>query len=336
MSRRAAAVRLLGVVVSVICIVVIAKSVDLDAAAAILRTARFEPLLLVGVVLAVQLVLRATRWRVLLPLPDESEGPREVRLPLRRVLLVLPIGYLGNAVFPARLGEPLRAFILAHREGLDAVAVFGSVVLERVIDTATLALVALAATLAVGGPAWLVQGMAVVAGICIVAIVIAASIAVRDPAAAARFVEAARRRTVLGRIAAAATGFTAGLTATRHPDRLLFAVAISGVCWGLDATIFWLAAQSLGITLPFAGAVLVGAITVLGTALPSAPGYIGTFELAAAGMATLLGVPTASGLALAILAHALVVIPIALVGAAALIAIGGNLGSLSRRAEALR
>jgi glycosyltransferase 2 family protein len=68
-------------------------------------------------------------------------------VPVRRIVPVLLIGYLGNAVLPARLGEPIRAHLLARREGLSSALVFGTAVLERIIDLATLAIIAFAAAL---------------------------------------------------------------------------------------------------------------------------------------------------------------------------------------------
>jgi uncharacterized protein (TIRG00374 family) len=327
--RRATALRLAGLAISAVSIVIIAKSVDLGATAAVIGKARLEPLLLVAAALVVQLLLRGYRWRMLLPVDEGSNRPT-----LTRVLTVLPIGYLGNVVFPARLGEPIRAYLLARREGLDPLAVFGSVVLERIIDTATLAVVGLLAALVVGGPAWLLQATAIVAGVCIGALVVIVIVMTRNPASAQRLVAAARRRPQVRIALDALAGFTTGLGASRHPDRLLLAALISGTCWILDGSIFWLVSQSLGIDLSIQATTLIAAVTVLGTALPSAPGYIGTFELAAATVAGILGVAPASALALAVLAHAVAVLPIAIVGAVALFAVGGSLGSLAQRAEA--
>ena len=112
----------------------------------------------------------------------------------------------------------------------------------------------------------------------------------------------------------------------------LAAVGLSLVAWLLDGTIYWAAASSLGIELPPAGAMLVSAITVLGTAIPSAPGYVGTFELAASTIAGGLGVAPAAALAFAILVHALTVLPLALGGVVALAWMGARFDDLARSA----
>jgi uncharacterized membrane protein YbhN (UPF0104 family) len=95
---------------------------------------------------------------------------------------------------------------------------------------------------------------------------------------------------------------------------IVFAALVSAACWVLDATTFWLVAQSIGVPVSPAAALLIGAVTVLGTALPSAPGYVGTFDLAAATTAQAFGVAATPALALAVLAHALMVLPTATAG----------------------
>jgi len=115
-------------VVSVVAIWVVLRSVDLGSCATVLSHANPIPLAGCLAVIATQIVLRSIRWRLLLPSP-----PGGGRTRVARIVPVLLVGYLGNAVLPARLGEPIRAYLVARREDLDAAEAFGSVVLERVV-----------------------------------------------------------------------------------------------------------------------------------------------------------------------------------------------------------
>jgi len=125
---------------------------------------------------------------------------------------------------------------------------------------------------------------------------------------------------------AARIALVLGGAARRRPIAL--AAAISTSAWFLDAASFWLAAQALGIEISYPGAMLIGAIAVLGTAIPSAPGYVGTFELAASVTATALGVPAESAVAMAILAHAVTLIPVAVAGAISLAVTGNSISEV--------
>jgi uncharacterized membrane protein YbhN (UPF0104 family) len=103
-----------------------------------------------------------------------------------------------------------------------------------------------------------------------------------------------------------------------------FAVALTLAAWVLDATVFWVAARSLGLELAPLGAMLVSAVAVLSTAVPTAPGYVGTYELAAVAAAGVAGITGESALALAVLVHVITLVPLSAGGALALWAIGGR------------
>jgi glycosyltransferase 2 family protein len=107
------------------------------------------------------------------------------------------------------------------------------------------------------------------------------------------------------------------------------AAIVSAACWVLDAATFWLVALALHAPVSPAAALLISAVTVLGTALPSAPGYVGTFDLAAAAAARALGVASSPAAALALLAHAVTVLSTAGAGAVSLVVIDARLGRLA-------
>jgi len=323
--RGSLVIRLVGLLVSVVALWVVIHSVDLGACAEVLS--RANPVLLVAclAVIATQVVLRSLRWRLLLP---ASRGGGHLRV--QRIVPVLLVGYLGNAVLPARLGEPIRAYLVARRENLDAVEAFGSVVLERVVDTATLAVMAFAAAVAVNAPSWIVQAtaLAAVAGTAVTGALVAIGpgrMVLLTRRIVAHLPFATRAEPVLVRL----DDFARGIDRPSRSGVIVVAAVVSAVCWVLDATTFWLVAQSIGVPVSPAAALLIGAVTVLGTALPSAPGYVGTFELAAATTAQALGVAAAPALALAVLAHAVTVLPTAGAGAISLVAMNARLGRLA-------
>jgi uncharacterized protein (TIRG00374 family) len=332
-DRRRVGLSVLGLGVSAIAVWLCVRSVDLSEVADQLAHADGGPILVFLVVLATQTVVRAARWSLLLPRRDAR------RIAIRRTLPPMLVGYLGNATLPARLGEPARALLLARREGLPAAATFGSVVLERVIDTATLALVVLPAAWMAGAPRWIVDAATIAA---VVAGVVLASLSFVGLAGPSRAVDRLSSRLGQGFAASLVTAlagrfreFAMGAGASTRRPVILAAALLSLLAWGMDATLIWLAASSLGITLEPAHAVLIAGVAVLGTAVPAAPGYIGTYELAATATAVALGVDPESALAVAILAHALTLLPMAGAGAIALLAIqrAGQRGAADASAD---
>jgi uncharacterized protein (TIRG00374 family) len=165
--------RLAGLAVSILALAIVFVSVDVAAAIAILAAADLIPLAIVLGLIAVQFVVRAWRWRILLP-----PRPDGRQVSVRRAMPPLLVGYLGNAVLPARLGEPIRAVLVARREGLDALASFGATMLERLVDTTTLALIGLVAAATLGAATWVVGVAAAVGlgGLVIVGLVVAVGV----------------------------------------------------------------------------------------------------------------------------------------------------------------
>jgi uncharacterized membrane protein YbhN (UPF0104 family) len=80
--------------------------------------------------------------------------------------------------------------------------------------------------------------------------------------------------------------------------------------------------QALGIELTVGEGALLAAGTNLATAIPSGPGYLGTFEYAGKTIAVAFGIPAARGLALALLIHVLTLLVSSVGGVVALIELG--------------
>jgi hypothetical protein len=312
-------VPLAGGLISLAAVVVAVNGIDLTRTIDLLGQVRPGPLVVAAAALVVQLLVRAQRWSLLLP-----SGP-EGRVAARRLVPVVLVGYLGNAVLPARLGDPIRAILVGRREAIPTSAAFGSVVLERAIDTLSLALIALPAAVVAGAPIWAVQTALVVA---VLAMAVVAGAQTPIPAAVVEWL-GRRVGPALRSWVASAGRFAAAMDGHRRPGALAGAGGLSIVAWLLDGVTYWSVAQSLGIDLTPAGAMFVAAITVLGTAIPSAPGYIGTFELAASAAARSLGVPPEQALAFALLVHVLTVLPLAIGGAVSLVWIGARFGELA-------
>ena len=314
-----------GLTVSIIAIGILVSSVDLGRTAQAIGTVHVAPLIPVIVLVAVGIVLRSWRWQRLLP------GAGSV--PVRRIVPVVLIGYLGNSVLPARLGEPIRAYLLARREALRFASVFGSALLERMVDLTVLAMMALAAAVALGAPAWSVQLLALVSLGGLTGI---AALAIFGLEPSLRFIHGFVRRWGgrLDRAFASLESFAGGVGGPSRRRPLLSATGISVLIWLADGSICWLVAASFGMGFSLPAAVLVVGIGGLGTSIPSAPGYIGTYELAMSTMARTLGAPASDALGFALVLHAITLIPVATGGIVSLWAVGGeDLWALAHEAQ---
>jgi glycosyltransferase 2 family protein len=303
----------LGIAISIVAVAVVVRSVDLGAAWAVLRSARPAWIVLLVAFVAIDVLLRAVRWRVLLaPL---------AQVQLRATLASLLVGYLANNVLPARLGEVVRSHDLGQRTGVSRAAVLGTIVVERVVDTLVVVSIASLAILVLS-----VRGVvasAVLVGLAVSALLV---VGVAAGIAAHRLPGAARVGGFLDRwpqVRDVLTRLREGLTVAADLRTLLLSVALTFGSWSSTVLAFAAAAQAVGFEPTMGQAALLAAGTNLATAVPAAPGYVGTFELAAVTIAASVGIDGETALAFAVLVHATSLLLTSIGGATALV-LGGR------------
>ncbi len=299
----------LGIATSVAALGLVVRSVDLATAWEVLRGAQPGWIILLVVFVSADVLMRAVRWRVLLtPL---------ARVPLRATLASLLVGYLANNVLPARLGEVVRSHDLGERTGVSRAAILGTIVVERVVDTLVVVSIASVAILVLS-----VRGVvasAVLVGLAVTALLV---VGIAAGIAAHRLPGAARAASFLDRwprVRAALTRLRDGLRVASSVRVMAAAVALSVGSWSCTVLAFAAAAQAVGVEPTMGQAALLAAGTNLATAIPAAPGYVGTFELAAVTIAASVGIDPELALAFAVLTHATTLVLTSIGGATALV-----------------
>jgi uncharacterized protein (TIRG00374 family) len=287
----------IGVGISIVCLVLLIHSVDLGQTADMLGTARIEWIGLAGIFVIADIFFRALRWQCLVaPI-------HKVRL--RRLSGYLLVGYLANNVLPARLGELVRSHYLGDREGISRSATLGTVVVERVIDTLVLVGIGAVAILVLN-----VRGVVVSAILVGVALAALLCVALSVALAAHRLPGANRVATALQRwprFVGIALRLREGLRVAAMPRTVALAASLSIAAWGCTLLAFLAVGQALGVELTVGEGALLASGTNLATAIPSGPGYLGTFEYAGKTIAIAFGLSAATGLALAVLIHSLTI-----------------------------
>ncbi len=310
----------IGLLVSLTAVGLLVRSIDVGSAWATLSAVDLRWLLAPLAVVLSQFAIRTLRWRGLVA---AAAGPH---LPLQPVAAALAVGYLGNAILPARLGEVARILYLSRRSNVALAPATASVVLERAVDIAGLATIAgLAAGLAASGaPAVLL--LVPMVGVGLLGTRVVARRVTAPPTGDATRLAAARRSLVrfLGAIAGASV------------PALVVGYVLSVLAWLGDGVLIWACATSLGIPLGLPEAMAIGVGAALATLLPSAGGYVGTYELGVLTAGSVFGIPAPALLSLALVAHLMAVVPLALVGAVvvARVGLGWRQSAPERRVDA--
>jgi len=101
------------------------KKFDPDRFFYILESANYLYISLSIVLLIFVVYIRSLRWALLF---------NNQKISVNRLFEAQMIGYFGNNIFPLRLGEGLRCFFLSRYSGLKISYIFGTVILERLLD----------------------------------------------------------------------------------------------------------------------------------------------------------------------------------------------------------
>ena len=323
MSSGTALRGLLGVAISIVAAWILLSSVDVAAALDVLAQANIALGGLMVVSVALDVAARGARWRALLA-PIQP-------IAYRRVLGYTYIGYLANNVLPARLGELVRSHALGEREGLSRTTVLGTVVVERIVDTViVVGLAALAVVvLGIGG----VLSTAVVLGAGFVGLlVVGLLLAIQSH----RLPGAERVAALAGRVPRAldlARRLRDGLQVVGRPRTLATALVYSAAAWAFSIATFLIGGRAIGIELTPAQAALLSSGVALATIVPSGPGYLGTFELTAVGIATQFGIARDPAFAMALLVHAMILLVTTVGGVLAALRLGVGRLTVARDRE---
>ena len=250
--------------------------------------------------------VRARRWAHLTaPLGSVGTGP---------LFRGVAVGFMVNNVLPLRVGEVARVWYLARETRLDFAPILGTVILERIIDTLTVVLLAAIAVAwwGLGDEGWVGQGaLVILLPVLGLAAFLTTLLVAPDrvvglvtwllkplPARAGELAEGLLRR------------IGDGLAALRSGYHLFWVSVDSLMIWLVGSTLPLLAGLwSLGIDLGDAADTLVASWTLLvavalGVALPSAPGFFGPYHFAAKVALQRFGVPAETAVAVGTLVHA--------------------------------
>jgi uncharacterized protein (TIRG00374 family) len=260
---------------------------------------------------------RAWRWHYLLrPLK---------RIPTRTMFPIVAIGYMGNNIYPARAGELLRAYVLRRREAVPISASLATIIVERVFDGVVMLgfvfinLPELASLTTASGFVGSIRTLALWgAGLFFVAVAVFLVLAAL-PAQASRLIGWFTDRLVPARFRAQAHGLTdrflTGLASLRSPADVLMVLVTSIVIWLLENGKYWFVMHAFPFRVSFFALMLMNGIVNLTTTIPSAPGYVGTFDAPGIAVLEAYGVPGAIATGYTLVLHAALWLPITVLGA---------------------
>jgi uncharacterized protein (TIRG00374 family) len=260
---------------------------------------------------------RAWRWHYLLR-PVKS-------ISTRTMFPIVAIGYMGNNIYPARAGEVLRAFVLRKREGVAISASLATIIVERALDGVVmlafvfLNLPELARLTADSGFAGSIRTLALLGTFVFLSAVLVFVLLAVFPTNALSLVEWLTNRLAPVRfrqkVIDLTEKFLGGLASLRSPADVMMVLATSVVIWLFETGKYWFVMQAFSFRVSFFALMLMNGIVNLATTIPSAPGYIGTFDRPGIAVLEAYNVPRPEATGYTLVLHAALWLPITLLGA---------------------
>ncbi|HEX2696430.1 MAG TPA: lysylphosphatidylglycerol synthase transmembrane domain-containing protein [Anaerolineales bacterium] len=307
----------LGVLISIVFIWLALRGLRLNQFWDAVKTANYWWLIPGIAVYFVGVWARAWRWHYLLKPIKEIQT--------NSMFPITTIGYMGNNIYPARAGEVLRAVILKRKEGVSVSASLATIIVERIFDGVVMLafifvnLPELAKLTSASGFVGNIEQVAVIGTGVFIGALIIFLLAAMFPHTASKaglwlIVHLTPKR-LHKRITGLVNKFLDGLASLRSPLNVLMVFFTSVVIWLLETGKYWFVMHAFNFNVSFFALMLMNGIVNLATTIPSAPGYIGTFDAPGIAVLTAYGVSQATAAGYTLVLHVALWLPITLLGA---------------------
>ena len=262
--------------------------------------------------------VRAWRWHYMLrPLK---------KIPTNTMFPIVTIGYMGNNIYPARAGEVLRAAVLKQREGVPISSSLATVIIERIFDGVVMlafVFLNLPELARLTRDSGVVEGvnipqLALIGAVIFVGVLIVFIAAAMFPRVTEKLVDFLLRfipDRFRDKVREVAMRFLTGLESLRSPLDTLMIFFTTVIIWLLETGKYYFVMFAFDFQVGFFALMLMNGIVNLTTTIPSAPGYIGTFDWFGIAVLMAYGVDRSVATSYTLVLHVALWLPITLLGA---------------------
>jgi hypothetical protein len=316
-----------GLVFSTLLVYLSVRGIDFQGVAEGFRTIHYGYVLPSLALLFLMQVLRSFRWGLILsPL---------AKIDQLSLFSVTSVGFLAIVSIPARLGELARPYLITKKSDLKMSSALGTIIVERVLDSLTILVIAVFVLFFIPLPPWLVRAsvlflLATLALLAVMVLMILKQeaslriLAMLSRKLPARYAEGLNRLT---------RHFLQGFRIMVDPALLASVTGLSILIWLIDVLAIYLLFLAFGFQLPVAAAFVLMIILIIGIAIPTAPGFIGNWHYFCILGLSFFGVPRTDALTFAIIFHALSIGIVVILGLAFLPFNRFSVADLRRQAQ---
>lgn len=259
-----------GTLLSFILLVIVFSHLDWQAFFTALKTVRLPQILLAGGIIIIIIILRSLRWTLVADMPLTK---------FKHFWYAANIGYLGNMIYPARAGEVLRVIAVHYFVPLVLGRAVTSSVIDRMFDMIVIGLFTMLVL-------WIhghridpnlgkgVIGVFILATLTLTLLIIFANqlhTRVQRWQPPNQWQQKLQEWLIHG---------IEGIQVFRQAHHVLIILLLTTTVFLMDYFWMWQITLAFGWDLPFEAGLTVGVFLLLSISVPSAPGYIGVYQVA--------------------------------------------------------
>jgi uncharacterized protein (TIRG00374 family) len=239
------------------------------------------------------LYLRGIRWKSLL-----LNDPKYSGLHLGEVFTV---GSMLNIFLPMRAGDAYRAYYLGTVKEESKMKVFGSIILERILDGIYVFFILLAAVLLYCKQQWILNLAYGVGALFIGSLVVA-------------YVVYKLRERLAAWLPGVIVSFMNGFEVLDDARCFTIANLTSLVIWGIECYVAYLIVNSFGLGLGFSAGLFVISLISFSTVIPSTSVFLGPYQYAYILALGIFGVEKSTALAVSTMHQAILILMLSAIG----------------------
>ncbi|MEW6040007.1 MAG: lysylphosphatidylglycerol synthase transmembrane domain-containing protein [Elusimicrobiota bacterium] len=311
-----------GFLISALFVYLAFRRIDVSEALSVFFSVNIYYVLLSLAVSILGLFVRSFRWRILLSYQEKAK-----EMPVANFFEATCVGQMINNVLPFRMGDIAQAVFLAIKQGFSKSAVFSTVIMERLVDIFPPMIIIFLGSFFVllpesigTGRVFIVMGI-VVFGLAFLMFFQSHLKAILKKIFPKEGKFSERLHKLIDHFYLAA-GFL------KDKKRLIPVLLFTVLLWSVYALSAYFLMLSVNLNRGYFGGMLVLGITAIGVAIPSSPGYIGTWEFFCILALRILKIKKSMALSFAILYHLMSYIPVTLIGAVVLFKSGISFAKL--------
>lgn len=305
----------LGICVSVFFMVLLFRKIDFGQLVIALSSVDYRYIVLSVVFTFISYFLRAVRWRYLLI--------SEKKIPLGSLYPATIIGYMANNLLPARLGEFVRAYMLAKREQLETPSVFASLVIDRLFDGFTVLVMLMITLFTVRLPlgmedaalALKTGGIVMFLLYCgVIVFLFLLKLQTMRTLSFVRFLLKPFPTRFSESLIPMLGSFIGGIRLSSRRSHVAAILLSSVLIWTFAVLPIDMTLRSFGIDLPISASMFIMVLLVFAVMVPASPGFIGTYHYACFKGLSVFGISETTSLSIALIIHGTSFFPVIIAG----------------------